>query len=211
MNILDIFIQFPILLFSIIIHECSHGYMAEHFGDDTARAMGRLTLNPLAHIDPVGTLLLPIACVLSHAPVFGWAKPVPVNPSLLYNPRKAMLFVALSGPASNLVLALLSGLLLGIGSRLVPPGQTQNLVFNIGSFAILINLYLFVFNLLPIIPLDGSKILSSILPVDLAIQFERTSSYGFIIIMALIMTGVLGKIMTPIVVTMFKVIVSMYL
>lgn len=181
--------QFVVLLFSVVVHEVSHGYAALHLGDHTARLMGRLTLNPIKHIDLFGSILLPGMLLLTSAltggfvPIFGWAKPVPYNPYNLKDPKRGGAFIAAMGPASNLFLALVFGLLY----RFIGPmfGAAQPFVLVI----VLINLVLALFNLIPIPPLDGSKILFGFLPrstENLQIALER---YGFFILLILLFTG----------------------
>ena len=160
-----------VLVFSVVAHEVSHGYMAQYLGDPTARLAGRLTLNPLRHIDPIGSLLVPfITSILPGGIVFGWAKPVPYNPYNLRPGRFSEAIVAGAGPLSNLVIALIGGLIIRLG--FFPTGMADILFL-----IIFINIILFLFNLIPIPPLDGSKILSSVLPRGLAFSYDRFRSY----------------------------------
>lgn len=195
-----IVIQIPILLFSVIIHECAHGWMAERCGDNTARIMGRITLNPLPHIDIIGTIILPIVFILSSLHiVFGYAKPVPVNPYRFNNPRRDMMLVSFSGPASNLLLAVAFSLLLRI--LLIMPlfsVHIKTIFIHLFTFGVFINIFLAIINLIPIPPLDGSGIVSGLLPSDIAYHYERLRPYGFIILVVLLMSGVIGKIIMPI-------------
>ncbi|TBV83366.1 MAG: site-2 protease family protein [Desulfobulbaceae bacterium] len=189
---------FP-LLFAITVHEVAHGWMARRLGDPTAMMLGRLTLNPIKHIDPVGTLLVPgILLVLGTGFVFGWAKPVPVNQRNLRNPNRDMMLVSAAGPLSNLLMALLWGLVAKVGVILAGaiPMLGLPLVY-MGGAGILINLVLMVLNLLPIPPLDGSRIVSGLLPPGLADQYNRLESVGFIILLVLLATGTLGAIIGP--------------
>ncbi len=196
---LDFLLQLPILFFSIIIHEYSHGAVAEHYGDDTARVMGRLTLNPLAHVDPIGTIMLPIFCLITHAPVFGWAKPVPVSPHRLRNRPTSLLLVSAVGPVSNFLLACLFSGGLYLGVLFAREASFFPLLVEILNFAVLVNLYLCVFNLLPIHPLDGSKVLSNLLPYEWSVRFDSLAPYGFFIIMMLMFSGFLGRFLVPVV------------
>jgi Zn-dependent protease len=191
-----------ILLPSIILHEISHGWVASRFGDDTARRAGRLTLNPIPHIDPLGSVLLPAMLALAGSTVFGWARPVPVNPARFSHPTRQMAIVALAGPATNLALAAVAGRLgpfvdLGGGRIGVTTG---GLWVEVLYAFVVVNVALAVFNMLPIPPLDGSRLLPLFLPEQGRIWFERISQYGFLILFALIFLfdGVLAWISRPI-------------
>lgn len=185
----------PILFFCIIIHECAHGYVALHFGDTTAQDMGRLTLNPLPHIDLFGTIILPLMLLIMRSGfLFGWAKPVPVNPYNLDDPKRDMMWVALAGPVSNLLLAVIFAVLYHLVRISGLPFMFQLVL----GYAVIINLVLAVFNLIPIPPLDGSRIVSGLLPEDLAYKYERIAPFGFIIIVVLLMSG-LFSILWPII------------
>lgn len=189
----------PIIL-AITVHEASHGYAAKYFGDLTAERMGRISLNPFRHIDLVGTILLPALTLLVGGILFGWAKPVPVNFGNLRNPKKDMLWVAAAGPASNLVMAIAWGILLGFVKRGLDAGElptTAYLFIDMAYVGITINIVLMVLNLLPMPPLDGGRIAVSLLPNNLAYQLSRVEQYGFIILIALMFMGVLGKILSP--------------
>ncbi|MBI4055880.1 MAG: site-2 protease family protein [Elusimicrobia bacterium] len=195
---MDWILQLPILFFSVVIHEFSHGWLALRHGDDTAYHSGRLTLNPLPHIDPFGTILLPVLCILSHAPVFGWAKPVPVNPLRLNNPSRDMVRVAAVGPLSNILLAFLAALLFRLSFELPGlPREFHSLLRQVLHFTVQINLFLAVFNLLPIHPLDGSQVLSGLLPDSLGETYDRLAPYGFFLIVFLLWTGLLSRILMP--------------
>ena len=189
----------PILL-AITVHEASHGYAAKYFGDLTAERMGRISLNPFKHIDPVGTVLLPALTLFFGGVLFGWAKPVPVNFGNLRNPKKDMLWVAAAGPASNFVMAILWGILLGFVKRGLDAGEFPTVAYlfmDMAYVGITINIVLMVLNLLPMPPLDGGRIAVSLLPNNLAFQLSRVENYGFIILIALMFMGVLGKILSP--------------
>jgi Zn-dependent protease len=191
------------LLFAMVLHEYAHGWMAERAGDSTARRQGRLTLNPVAHIDPVGTILLPLMCLLLPGGFFlGWAKPVPVDPSAFRNPRRDMALVAAAGPGMNLVLAILSAMLYAVlahlleGYRASPEDsdlQSALVVMLLvpialmAQFSVIINVLLMLFNLIPIPPLDGGRILASLLPARQAWALARLEPYGMLIVMALIL------------------------
>jgi Zn-dependent protease len=216
MDALSIVISLFVLLFAITIHEASHAWAANRMGDPTAMGMGRVSLNPIAHIDPVGTVLLPLLLVLAGAPAFGWAKPVIVNPYNLRNPRRDNLWISLAGPAANLTaaaVALVSILLLKVLSpgvtdflksiifykHVFPPGfyPVQGLAL-ILFYAVLINTYLAIFNLIPIPPLDGSGVLSGMLSDEAARRYDRIRPFGFIIVIILIYLGLLNVILRPI-------------
>ena len=189
MNIITIF-YVVVLVFSVIIHEISHGYSALMLGDTTAKDAGRLTLNPLAHIDLFGTILFPLILALSGAPVFGWAKPVPYDSRFLKNPKRASGLIAIAGPASNLLLAIIFALftrvLIGIGL------ETEMMAKLYFAFYLIIqvNVALAIFNLLPIAPLDGSGVLFSVLPRSFEPVEVFLRRYGFIILLMLILSGV---------------------
>ncbi|RUM79677.1 MAG: site-2 protease family protein [Candidatus Thioglobus sp.] len=183
------------VLFAITVHETAHGWVASKLGDHTARMMGRLTLNPIKHIDPVGTILVPALLYLSSAGfIFGWAKPVPINFSALRSPKKDMLWVALAGPGVNLLMAI--GWLI-----IVAIANTLNIPFLVlmGGAGIFVNLLLAIFNLLPIPPLDGGRVISSLLPGRLAYQYDQLEPYGLFILVGLLFLGVFQNIIWPIV------------
>ena len=164
---IDIIFSLGVLLFSVILHEVAHGYMANYLGDPTARLQGRLTLNPLSHIDPVGSIILPTLLALSHMPIIGYAKPVPYNPYNLPGKHDETL-VAFAGPGTNILIALVFGLLIRFGSVAMSPA-----LLNAFAIIVFINLILALFNLIPIPPLDGSKVLSGILPAPLAHSYNH--------------------------------------
>ena len=184
----------PIIL-AITVHEAAHGYVARMFGDGTAWMLGRVTLNPLKHIDPVGTVLVPFATLWLGGFLFGWAKPVPVNFGNLRHPKRDMLWVAAAGPGSNFLMALLWAVLFGLaagGGALASAGLAQ-----MSREGILINVSLMVLNLLPILPLDGGRIALSLLPRSLAIPYSNTERFGFMLVVILLVTGALGIVLGP--------------
>lgn len=189
-----------ILIFSVIVHEVMHGYVALMFGDHTAERAGRLTLNPIPHIDPIGTILLPgvlllIPLLTGTSPGFliGWAKPVPVNPLNFRDLRRGEIFVSLAGVISNFALALIFAVLYHITLGVMGAGSMITQVF---EFGVSINLVLAVFNLLPIPPLDGSKVLIALLPYEAARNFERVSmQYGFFIILLFLYLNIIGAVL----------------
>lgn len=190
------------VLFAITLHEAAHGYVARMYGDNTAMYAGRITLNPIKHIDPVGTILVPIAILVSSslmgigAFLFGWAKPVPVNFGNLRNPKKDIRFVAFAGPGANFVMALLWALSLKLQ---FVTGLNEPFFAEMAKAGIVVNLVLAALNLLPILPLDGGRILFSFLPSSAAYSFSRTEPYGMIVLIALLMLGILPMFTQPIV------------
>lgn len=208
----------PIIL-AITLHEAAHGYVARRLGDPTAWLAGRMTLNPLKHIDLVGTILLPIATLaassftMGQAMLFGWAKPVPVNFRNLRNPKKDMLWVALAGPAVNLAMAIGWVTLIKILTLLYPFGISEDFALLFARMCFLgirINLVLMVFNLLPIPPLDGGRIAVSLLPHQQAIMLSRLERFGFFIVLALLFSGLLGSVLWPIVDFIYTLIIHLF-
>jgi len=181
------------VLFAITVHEAAHGYAARYFGDETAWRMGRVTLNPLAHIDPVGTILMPLLLYFatSGAFLFGYAKPVPVNFGRLRNPKRDMVWVALAGPGVNLLQALLWGALLLV---LHAVGVTEPFFLKMCQGGVLVNIVMFAFNLFPLPPLDGGRIAVGLLPTKQALAFSRIEPYGFFIVMALVVSGLVSSL-----------------
>jgi Zn-dependent protease len=180
------------LIFAITIHEAAHGYAARKFGDNTAYMLGRVTLNPAKHIDPIGTILIPLALLLTGSPfLVGYAKPVPVNFGRLRNPRIDSIWVALAGPGSNFIQALIWLTLLIV---LVGLGVNEKFLISMSQAGITWNLGLLVFNLFPLPPLDGGRILSSLLPARQSIALGRLEPWGFFIVLALVFTGIIGSL-----------------
>ena len=201
-SLASIVISVPIFIFAMMIHEIAHGWVAYKLGDPTAKFSGRLTLNPLSHIDPIGTILLPITLIVMGSPVvFGWAKPVPINFMGLRNPKRDIMLVGAAGPVVNIIFAFILAAIF----RLLPIVPTS--LFGEVLFAsILVNLILAAFNLIPIPPLDGSRILFSLLPPDLAMKYMSIEPYGFIILFVLIYFGFLDRVVYPLVKILEKII-----
>lgn len=192
------------VIFAITVHEAAHGYAARYFGDMTAAAAGRITLNPMRHIDPIGTLLVPGLTMLIGGILFGWAKPVPVNFGRLRHPKRDMLWVAAAGPGSNLVMAMLWALAIKL-APMFPEFVATPLVL-MGAAGIMINTVLMVLNLLPLPPLDGGRIAVSLLPYKWAYRFSKIEPYGFIILIVLMFTHILGAILWPFILLVFNLI-----
>jgi len=199
------------VLFAITIHEVAHGWVASKLGDQTAKMLGRLTLNPFKHIDPIGTVVVPLAMVLLQTGfVFGWAKPVPVNMRNLNSPRKDMAIVAAAGPISNLIMAVFWVFVFKLGSSVITDPNIAKGIMAMGQAGIMINLILFVFNLLPIPPLDGSKVLSAIVPPSVSAMMDKIEPYGLFIVIGLLYFGVLNAIISPVLDFFLKTIGSLF-
>ena len=189
---MELIVRIVALVFSIIMHEMAHGYAAYRLGDPTARDAHRLTLNPLAHIDPIGSVLLPLILILTKSPILlGWAKPVPFNPGYFRDVKKGIMIVGLAGPASNLILAAIVGTII----RTFP---FEGIIGLFLVYTCIINVILAIFNLIPIPPLDGSRVAIGFLPSHLVSAYLRLERYGFLIIFGLLWLGVLDYILGPI-------------
>ena len=189
----NLLIALPVLIFSVVLHEYAHGWMALRQGDQTAAMLGRLTLNPIPHLDPIGSLLVPGVLALTGAPILGWARPVPVNSRNFRNYKRGDILVSLAGVAANLILVIAFTLLLPAVvwlSRLAPAlAPTWQLLLQMCQYGILINLVLILFNLLPIPPLDGSHVLYHLLPPHLGARYRELGRYGMLILFALLFLG----------------------
>ncbi len=195
------------VIFAITLHEAAHGYAARHFGDPTAWQMGRISLNPIRHIDLVGTIIIPIAILLFSGGtfLFGYAKPVPVDFSRLRNPKKDMFWVAAAGPGANLFMALCWAFVLKL-AWLLPSSEFTLPLSEMGKVGIIVNCVLMVLNLLPLPPLDGGRIAVSLLPHNLAWKFAQLERWGFPILLLLLFTGILGAVMNPLVLVSARII-----
>jgi Zn-dependent protease len=199
-NVAQIFISFIVLLFSLTVHEMAHAWTADRLGDPTARLLGRVSLNPLVHADPIGTVLFPLIAMITGAPLIGWAKPVPVNVRQLRHHRRDYVFVAAAGPASNLVMAVAAASLLAvlpISPQTLDSANVSAPVATLLSQAMRLNVLLAVFNMIPIPPLDGGNVLAGLLPNHLARFFNQLRPYGFILLYALILSGGFEMLVVP--------------
>jgi Zn-dependent protease len=198
-KILTYVIQFATVLFAISIHEAAHGWMANLFGDPTAKNQGRVTLNPIAHIDLVGTIIFPLLLIAMGAPVFGWAKPVMVNPYNLRNPRRDHMFIAAAGPGSNILASISTIIIFIVLKRLsIITLNNPGIIALILFYLIIINIFLALFNLIPIPPLDGSGILEGLLKGQALESYQKIKPYGFIILIVIIYAGFLDILARPI-------------
>jgi Zn-dependent protease len=199
------------VIFAITLHEAAHGYVAKHYGDATAYMLGRVTLNPVKHIDPLGTIVIPIATMLAGGFLFGWAKPVPVNFNNLRHPKRDSLWVAAAGPFANavqvVIWAIVAKILL---ATVAPSGLVGPFWLAVAEAGIQLNIMFALLNLLPILPLDGGRILTSLLPDKLSYAYSRTEPYGLFILLALVLTGVLSKILGPLVVASLRIVEQLF-
>ena len=189
----------PPLLLAITLHEVAHGWMALRCGDTTAQAQGRLSLNPLRHIDPVGTVLVPALLAVFGGFIFGWAKPVPVDFRRLRHPKRDMALVALVGPGANMLMALGWGLILQLGQELAGWRWLSGFLFEMGKSGVYVNLFFAALNLLPIPPLDGSRVLTGLLPDRFGLMMAKIEPYGLVIILVLLVTNTLNMVLYPVV------------
>lgn len=208
MGLMEKIILFAIpVIFAITLHEAAHGYVAKYFGDLTAYAQGRVSLNPLRHIDPIGTILVPLIFLLLPGNfLFGWAKPVPVNFNALRDPKKDMLWVAAAGPGANLLMVIVWALVLKFSSV---DGE-QGALHVMALAGIMINLVLMFLNLLPILPLDGGRVASSLLPESVAQSYAKSEPYGIVIVILLLVTGILGQILTPLIESSLGILTKLF-
>ncbi len=197
------------LIFAITLHEAAHAYAARYFGDNTAYMMGRMTLNPIKHIDPIWTIAVPLLTLFLGGFIFGAAKPVPVNFGALRNPKRDSIWVAAAGPLANLAMMLMWALVATIAQSM-PESVPILFLFYVGQAGILVNALLMFFNLFPLLPLDGGRIIAGLLPNNLAYQYSKLEPYGMFILIALLVTGVFGKFLGPLVDISMKTVYSAF-
>jgi Zn-dependent protease len=195
--VLSVVVPLAIVLLALSIHEAAHAWSADKLGDPTARLLGRVSLNPIVHIDPIGTVILPLLAAISGLPIIGWAKPVPVNISRLRNPRRDFMLVAAAGPASNLLQAVAAAMIFRLIAGAVSGGYGDSPIQSLLIDAVQINVLLALFNLIPVPPLDGGNVLAGLLPPSAAQLFIRLREFGFIILYALMFTGILSTLIVP--------------
>ncbi len=194
-DFLQIGLQLAVLIVSLSVHEAAHAWAANRLGDSTARLLGRLSLNPLVHIDPVGTVLFPLMAFATGVPLIGWAKPVPVDFRNLASPRRDFALIAAAGPISNVLMALVgAAVLAGIGGGAAEPGLVEYFAF----FFVMLNVLLAVFNMIPVPPLDGGNVLMGVLPPSMAAVIDRIRPYGIFVLYGLMFSGVLFRVVRPV-------------
>lgn len=198
------------ILFAITLHEAAHGWVASKLGDPTAKQLGRITINPIKHIDPMGTVVVPLFLAMISPFVMGWAKPVPVDPRYFKSPLLDMALVAVAGPVSNFFMACFWAIFIQLALLSLEQSQLLAFLAEMGQNGIIINIVLMVLNLLPIPPLDGGRVVAGILPPKVAIPFMQLERFGMIIILLLLVSGILGKILWPVVMHFVKIIGAIF-
>jgi len=198
------------IITAITLHEAAHGWVAYKLGDPTAKDLGRITANPIKHIDPIGTVLIPIVMIVATGFAFGYAKPVPVDVRNFEHPQKDMALVALAGPISNFVMAFFWMFVLMVAIKIMPAGSLSSALRYMSGIGVIINIVLMVINLLPLLPLDGGRVLTGVLPFKWAVIFVRSERYGMWLVILLLVTGILGKILMPMVEMVQKNLFSLF-
>lgn len=198
------------VLFAITLHEAAHGWVAYKLGDPTAKSLGRISINPLKHVDPMGTVLVPMFMAIVSPFVMGWAKPVPVEPRYFKAPLLDMALVAVAGPVSNFFMACFWALFIVVTKSLVTMSPMLIFLIEVGKAGILINVLLMVLNLLPIPPLDGGRVMAGILPKQWALPFMQLERFGMVIVIVLLVSGILGKILSPVMQHFIKIISTIF-
>lgn len=198
------------ILYAITIHEVAHGWVAKINGDNTAASLGRLSLNPIKHVDPIGTVVVPLVLLYFFGAPFGWAKPVPVNWNNLHKPKRDMAFVALAGPLANLMMLIVWALILKLADSLSTDWwHISQIIIYMAKIGILINIVVMVLNMIPIPPLDGSRVVSSLIPDNWANTYAKVEPYGIVIVVVLMISGVLGKLLLPTVFSVSDFVISL--
>jgi len=205
-DLLSVVLQFGVLLVSLTIHEAAHALTADRLGDPTARRLGRVSLNPIVHIDLIGTVILPLIASISRLPIIGWAKPVPVDTRNLRHPARDFAIVAAAGPISNLLQAVVAAIVYRVLSAAGDGGNGPALVLGILYYYVQINLLLAFFNLIPVPPLDGGNVVLGLLPARLAYRYSRIRQYGFLILYVLLLTGVASALIMPPTSTLLRIL-----
>jgi len=198
------------IITAITLHEAAHGWVAFKLGDSTAKDLGRITVNPIKHIDPLGTVIIPVVMIIVTGYAFGYAKPVPVDVRNFEHPQKDMALVALAGPLSNFIMAIFWTFLLMVVHKFMPQGAVTNAASYMAGIGVIINIVLMVINLLPMLPLDGGRIVMGVLPFKWATVFVRSESFGMWLVILLLVTGILGKILMPMVQMVQKNLFSIF-
>ena len=200
----------PAVITAITLHEAAHGWVAYKLGDSTAKNLGRITANPVKHLDPVGTILMPLVMIIFTGMAFGYAKPVPVEVRNFEHPQKDMALVALAGPVSNFIMAIFWMFILVVSVKLMPRGTLGDVFQYMAGIGVIINIVLMVVNFLPVLPLDGGRVLMGVLPFKWAVMFIKTERFGFLLVILLLFTGILDKILMPMIEMVQKNLFSLF-